>query len=421
MELRVGRDGLFVKTVPVFTVAFASILKKHLSIKSQCKRIESLDEILEDFWSTNWMNQHDLGVNLPELIVDFKELYDNDVLARKLVIERDFGEGSQISFFHDEVLEKKKDEETNKRKCPETPLSMNGINDKKQKSISYNSPPPPLSILEINDRAVEPSLKPLTPPPPQTIIVDPPTPLIPFPVIEFLEMKLLGKSRKIQLAHPCYKSLSSTEPCLGDKCDCTKYIKGLDFDAETAGKPWDLKAQPAELATLQCTGVPIFCYYCYFDLKGNSCYLNDRKSCLKVDSEFGNAPKDASAYCFIRNFTSKKFWRIHNITQREGMWRYIVVQDYLNVYLEKSDEILQEYRKDYQREIDIDSDMLHDLEVYREWAEDIIGYFDKGVPIPTTPLLPYLAKRFQWTSCRRSHPVLVLKGFNTKCKTCKTC
>jgi len=122
MELRVGRDGLFVKTVPVFTVAFASILKKHLSIKSQCKRIESLDEILEDFWSTNWMNQHDLGVNLPELIVDFKELYDNDVLARKLVIERDFGEGSQISFFHDEVLEKKRmkrqiNENVQKRLC----------------------------------------------------------------------------------------------------------------------------------------------------------------------------------------------------------------------------------------------------------------------------------------------------------------
>jgi len=203
--------------------------------------------------------------------------------------------------------------------------------------------------------------------------------------------------------------------CEKSECKCTKFEEGKPFDSQAQALPWNPNPQPTMRTDLECKRAPICCCYC---LSVSSSPLNDYKNCdisswamIRHDPLF----KDVKGYCLSQRDPKQKLWKDKDIPELEGMWPYIVIYDYLRFYFKHHETILLEYKK-HGRDITLATDFLVDITHFRNWVEDIIEAFGEGLPCSVDKIFIFLNQYFRFTTCRRSHPVLVLKQAATPCR-----
>jgi len=384
------------------------------------------------------------------------ERYLESVFSRLTVIEPDFGEDNEIQLFNLPKTDKLKVSSSSDSKEPVKEMKdakmmekkPNGKTKNKRKPAEEEEKPKKKKKKEKKPKTKVKST-PIPPPPPKTEVKSVPLPSPPpktngkeeeeekkkKPEGVVLGTLVMGKNKvTVRASIPCPKANpNSNALCMDEKCHCTKYVLPPTFDAQAVSLPW-IPNPVVRLAHLNCKGIKIFCRYCYVD--GSNQYLNDAKNCENFSRDFStNAPRDASQYCLRYASEKKKFWQ-HDSIQREDMWKYIVIDNYISFYIQHIPGILAAYNKDlgdeksgysraslskeYKEKI---KSMKENWTILQDASDDIVFFFTKGLPIGKPKLNLYLmacTHSFRWTTCNRMHPVLIPTEFTkTKCVACK--
>jgi len=234
----------------------------------------------------------------------------------------------------------------------------------------------------------------------------------------------------------------SKKPCVDPKCRCKSvtFKVGNVFDAQEISKPF-LEFPVSTPLLPGCSGIGILCLFCS-GVSGPTFNRVHLKPCsaLTAGDTFRAMPKDAKDYSLrcINPGKDKKFWKLKNVTQREGMWVYHVIRSYLNYYIQHSAAIADLYRshgigegrgpKAYEIK-EFVSSVVEEFNILEEINQDLMSYFDKGIvetpsgvdnktTVFSNNIKALLTNRCLWTTCARSHPVIIPKLFAKPCKTC---